>query len=207
MERNIILPRLVGIRKNGSLLDVAASVTVSDMAVVFYLIDKNTKEDWLITRDKPGKWGTTAENMFFSSLMDAEKYDPAIVEVPGSSLKSSRIRNDLAGVFYRCSNKSGRYGAAGMFQNAVLRNFAREHGSFYILPASTDEVMFITEKAAKDHHLGREDLMKMIWQGNKDIVRGRRKGKEVLSNSLYHFSLSDCDIKNVGMYIPDGKES
>ena len=90
---------------------------------------------------------------------------------------------DIPGMpqMYICSNVRGVNGATAMFYEELIYDFAAEHNdcSFYILPSSVHEVIFIPDSECYDS----KELQDMVKQINKEVV----SNDEILSDSVYKY--------------------
>lgn len=80
---------------------------------------------------------------------------------------------------YVLSNKETYYGAIYMAVPEVLQAFAREHGSFMILPSSLHEFILVPESQFSDF----KELKDMI----QDINTHMLEEKDMLSGHAYYF--------------------
>lgn len=199
-DREIILsrvyPELVNRERNQDLLRTAACTAIGDMAVIWYYHDPDTSEKFLVTEDKLKRWNTTEHNLFFRSLDNADRGSVVYVNTDYIPI---RLFADMTGkgtemTAYRC--EGGITGAAAMLQNGVLVRFADKHGDIYIIPYDTDKVYLIPETETEKSDVSADTLKKSLYE------LARRADKEVLSDSLYSFSLKDCRIRDLGRYIP-----
>ena len=90
-----------------------------------------------------------------------------------------------APIMYIATNPDKNCGAAAMLNEEVLKNFASDHGSFYIIPSSIHEVIFLALNGCNQDS---DEISAMIQGINCEIVNP----DEVLGDHAYYYD-ADTD--------------
>lgn len=99
---------------------------------------------------------------------------------------TSSMKNPRQGEMYILTNKEKLYGAAGILDKKLIREFAGKR-SFFILPSSIHELIFVPE----DDGFSKEELDKMVSETNESIV----PQEERLSDHSYYYDARADEIK------------
>lgn len=91
--------------------------------------------------------------------------------------------NNSAPQMFVITNEAGIFGAAGILNKDLLENFGKMYGSFFILPSSIHELIFIPD----DNMIDKKELEKMVREVNITQVNY----DEYLSDYVYYYD-TDC---------------
>lgn len=139
-----------------------------------------------LTYDLKDAMNINSDNELFSiALENMQRMIPAEIMTFADIAPQYVGSNPLS--LYVVSNRYNMYGAAGIFQNGVAVKFAKEHGNFYAMFSSVNEVLLLTEKDAAEQYVTPEAMRSTIIDGN--IVLSPEK---TVTNDLYYFDLKDC---------------
>ena len=184
IQNNIFL-KLINFEKNRELLADCPYIKYEDLAITFRILVKSddsgiasacmsNREFLKLNIDIDSLYNIAKENtrkLFPPVLqrLDQMMYDefPDICGVPSGM--------DL----YVLTNNQGINGAVYMSFEDIICDFAKKHGSFYILPSSIHEVILYP----KEQDEAREELSEMVMGINRYVVADT----EYLSDSVYFY--------------------
>jgi len=191
--------RLVNQERNKEFLKGIPHIKFHDLAIIFYVeVFKNTETTGTltVTNELMEAWKKDAFAIIKDAVKNTEKLLEGVVVHMADLLEELRNKlfPDGEAVYYDispremfplyvASNKTRANGAAVMLYTNFLEDFADEIGnSFYILPSSIHELIFVP-----DHpHVDIEYFKEMV----KEINILEVAPQEVLSDSVYYF---DCE--------------
>lgn len=201
--RNRICCKLINAERNAGLLADAPHVLVEDLAVVFYI---------LATRDEFGTgtitvrnnilemWNITVEQLYQLALENTQRLFRGRVssmlnvmteiladklDMENSNEFFDMMADDMAIPMFVATNTSKLNGATVLLYDNLMKKFAEKiGGSFYILPSSVHETLFIPCSDEMDI----EYLRDMVSTVNATEV----SEEEFLSNNVYRYN-ADTD--------------
>lgn len=201
--RNRICCKLINAERNAGLLADAPHVLVEDLAVVFYI---------LATRDEFGTgtitvrnnilemWNITVEQLYQLALQNTQRLFRGRVssmlnvmteiladklDMENSNEFFDMMADDMAIPMFVATNTSKLNGATVLLYDNLMKKFAEKiGGSFYILPSSVHETLFIPCSGEMDI----EYLRDMVRTVNATEV----SEEEYLSNNVYRYD-ADTD--------------
>ncbi|HBA51090.1 MAG TPA: hypothetical protein DCZ91_25475 [Lachnospiraceae bacterium] len=194
--------RLVGKKGNETLLEGIPHTDYLDLAICFfyaYYSDRVGEGSILIHNSHMEMWHTCTEELFRLARVNTPVLFPwkygTLWEIVREDIQAGQEEDGEEAALQASvpdvipmrilTNSKRNYGAACILYPGVLEEVAqRMGGSFYILPSSVHEVIFMPH----DRMRPEEALKEMIY----DINRSQVEPEEVLSDSLYYY---DAEMK------------
>ena len=196
---NNICCKLVNAEKNKQFLSNAPHKLIHDLAIVFYIIverndDYNTVIE--VTNDIFSNWNITLEQLndlafkntmriHKESIITASELMKEFIQanmLDEKDLLDFILDNTVCPMFV-VTNDYKVNGAITMFYDNLMKRFAKKiGGSFYILPSSVHETLFIP--FSKDIDI--EYLYDMVRDVNKTAI----SEEEYLSDSVYYYDVN-----------------
>lgn len=200
-----IIFRIINESANRTLLSDLPHISLSDLDLsLIFCLSLNKNDDQLLTalihNSHQKLWNLSTEDLYQYAKLNTPDLFPArissLMEVMKEiARKSSDIEikeEDWAGLFdpsplsppmYVLTNPYGVHGAACMFYEDILKDFAeRMEGDLIILPSSIHEVLLIP----CSNHISYEELAETVFTINQEEV----PQEDRLSNHIYHYSRS-----------------
>lgn len=198
--KEIICCRLINLERNQERLRNMPHRQFLDLAIIYYIpamagTDSGSSSITcsITATDKALKmWKVDEEDLYRCAVENTQKLFPVSImtmeELLLRTIESSDLAEmpveeiiipDLPAYVMRCGNEEN-CGAAAMLDADTLMEFAKEHGDFYILPASIFEVILApTEFFSTDnmHFCG------MVREVNHMVL----SPSEVLSDNAYYY--------------------
>ena len=197
--RDRIFFRLIGAKKNETMLKECPHRIIEDLAVTYYVSTTSMGiEGSVAIRDNLMViWNASEEDLFEAALDNTPRLYPAEV-IPMSDILKRKTGQDfedydfLSHAFLVGSNEKNVNGASVILYPGLLREVSKHFGGgFYIIPSSVHETLFVKELAYKDDP---ETLVNMIHCVNESCVLP----EDVLSDSLYCYdAAAENNIKKV----------
>lgn len=194
--KNKVCYRLINQERNMAFLESVPHIKFHDLAIIFYLeVFKNTETTGTltVTNDLMNAWKKDAFAIIKDAVKNTEKLLEGVVVHMADLLEE--LRNKLfpdgeALYFdispremfplYVATNEKKMNGAAVLLYEHFLEEFADEIGSsFYILPSSIHELIFLPDSPYMDVEYFKEMV--------KEINILEVAPQEVLSDSVYYF--------------------
>ena len=151
--------------------------TMADLALVVRV--KVSEDSFIMVKSEMmGIWGISEEELFRDAIAAAVEQNPVSV-VPLAEMLGLEMDDSI----HVGLTKSGRFGAASVFYPGFLDEVSRKlGGSYYLLPSSIHEVLFVNESIGQD--MGIDGLNNMIRSINEDQV----DEEDRLSNHCYYYN-------------------
>lgn len=191
IQNNIFL-KLINFEKNQEILADCPYIKYEDLAITFRILLKSddsgiasacmrNKEFDKLNMDIDSLYNIAKENTrrLFPPVL--QRLDKMIFD-KYSDMCESPQGMDL----YVLTNNQGINGAIYMSYEDIISDFAKEHGSFYILPSSIHEVILFP----REQDESREELSEMVMEINRYVVADT----EYLSDSVYFY---DSDMGQI----------
>ena len=181
--------KLINFERNRERLKHMPYVSFLDLAVVFYIsveADGNTKGSVAVDSKLIESWGIADSKVLFGI---AKKNSEMKLKGSVVSMMSliGHINGDMADMedeecpMYIATNSEKLDGAGVILYEGLLKGFYEKIGkSFYILPSSTHEVIFVPEAVGTDVNC----LKAMVAQVNRTEVGE----EEILSDNVYGYN-------------------
>lgn len=195
--KNNLYFKLVNAEKNKEMLANAPHKVFLDLAIVYYVkVFQNKDENGVIQVHNQllQYWNIDNDTLFDIALHNTQQEYRGRVSSMFSMISELMDEAFEAEFFdlaadkdipmYVATNRQKYLGAGVVIYNGLLRSFAKQIGeSFYILPSSTHEVLFVPISAG----LNEEYLKEMVQSVNETEV----SEQEFLSNNIYYYSLNE----------------
>ena len=189
-----VYPILLSTKDNEQILKHLVSTTFLDLSIC-YIIRNNLEEECgsntKITTSMLEYYGINKEQLHNQALKNLGKdgYEflnmmKFIKSLPLPMLGKEELPGDVD--MYVLTNGCQLYGAAGILNKQLLKNFAQDQ-DFFILPSSVHECIFVpvSDKSV------REEFDSMVSQINADVV----DVEERLSNHCYYYDAKENEIR------------
>lgn len=186
--------RLIGIEKNQKFLDdVPYKYVGGGLALIAEVVGDEIIDGYVSAVVNSGlldDFGVSKETLLETALKSSEEHDPAVMKELSATLFGGQAENlldqdekipegSMKGM-YILTNKEGFFGAKCLFYPGVMEKAASLlGGSYYILPSSIHEVLFVPE----DPELDKDRLITMVSEANSTIV----DEKDILATAVYRY--------------------
>lgn len=184
IQNNIFL-KLINFEKNKDVLAKCPYIKYKDLAITFRILVKS--DDSGIASACMTNRELHMLNMDIDSLYNVAKentrrlFPPVLQKLDEMMFgKYSDGGGRSQGMdLYVLTNNQGINGAVYMSYEDIICDFAKEHGSFYILPSSIHEVILLPREQDEE----REELSEMVMEINRYVVTDT----EYLSDNVYFY--------------------
>ena len=201
-----IVPRLVSLKMNQSLLESRPHKVIEDLAVTYHVVLYGFKEGTgtvAVSNEILDKWGIDIEELHntavnnlktfqkstFQSMFDVlfESMGKGYLEENNGDMELAKeefanmIPDD--GTMFVLSNESKVHGASALLdKNMMAHIYEKFDGKFFIIPSSTHEVLIVSNR---NETLSKECLASMI----QDVNRSTVDIEDQLSDHAYVYDL------------------
>ena len=195
--KNRIKMRLVNRKRNAEYLKQLPHLIFGDLAIIFVVeLDKGTNDfaASIKIRNEHMKdlWNVTVNDLYEAAKTNK---DETVVKsmlsviaemrgVPEELLFNFEQPADAPEMFV-ASTEDKNNGAVVLLNEVDLKEFATEHGSFYIIPSSIHELIFLTLNGCRQDS---DEISDMIQSINDEVVNP----EEVLGDHAYYYD-ADTD--------------
>lgn len=186
--KKLLLPQLIPVSGNEQMLRDIPHRIVEDLAIIYRLVRKNGGDIMMLLVNN-----AMLENYDVSEeKLNAEAFASAMVHYPVRITELGEMIEELADVkglksadgnTFVVTNESMIYGASCLFYPGFLKETSKDLGSFFILPSSIHEVLFMKDTGNEKW----EDLEKIVYEVNHNEV----KPSERLTDTVYHYDAED----------------
>ena len=187
--RESIYPILLTTKDNGELLEKLVSVPMLDLSVAYIIrmkLEDDISGNIKITRQIFDMFRISPEELHRQAIENLEKDGYVFCEIEALMLKMLNIEipeteqedDEEHKKTYVLTNESRIYGAAGILNERLLRQFAGDQ-DYFILPASIHETIFIPATDMSD----KEIFDNMVAETNSTVV----DVEERLSDHCYFY--------------------
>ncbi len=191
IQNNIFL-KLINFDKNREMLADCPYIKYEDLAITFRILVKS--DDSGIASACISNREFHKLNMDIDSLYNIAKENTRKLFPPILQRLDQMMHDEFPDMFglpsgmdlYVLTNNQGINGAVYMSYEDIICDFAKEHGSFYILPSSIHEVILFP----REQDEAREELSEMVMEINRYVVADT----EYLSDSVYYY---DSDMGQI----------
>lgn len=185
--------KLINAEKNKDFLNNVPHKLIKDLAIIFYIVvDENDDGNYVIVIKNNifNNWNITLEHLYelaFNNTMRLYKEDiftmsELIQDITGDD---SIIKEEDCPMFI-VTNNCKINGAIVMLYDGLMKRFSEKIGkSFYIIPSSIHETMFIPY----DENIDTNIIRNMVYDVNRTAV----SKAEYLSDNIYYY---DADTNN-----------
>lgn len=191
IQNNIFL-KLINFEKNQEILADCPYIKYEDLAITFRILLKSDDSGIASAcmRNKEfDKLNMDIDSLYNIAKENTRKLFPPVLKRLDKMIfdKYSDICEPPQGMdLYVLTNNQGINGAVYMSYEDIISDFAKEHGSFYILPSSIHEVILFP----REQDEAREELSEMVMEINRYVVADT----EYLSDSVYFY---DSDMGQI----------
>lgn len=197
--KEIICCRLINLERNQERLRNMPHRQFLDLAIIYYIPMMRTDfgsniitGSITITDGLLRMWEVDEEDLYRCAVENTQKLFPVSImtmeELLLRTIESSDLAEmpveeiiipDLPAYVMRCGNEEN-CGAAAMLDADALMEFAKEHGDFYILPASIFEVILAPTEFFSADTMYFRDMV-------KEVNHTTLSPDEVLSDNAYYY--------------------
>ena len=191
-----ILFKLINRDRNQWLLQKVPNRACLDMAVIYYCCISTEDSEfatWNITNDIMTVWDVTESMLFDTAMKNSLLLLPPIVKSLPEILREMMPELDeeidempLKSDMYIATNTRKIFGAAVIMYPGILEYFARESGSFYVLPSSIHEVIFVPDNET----VHSKELRQIVHEANETEVLP----EDFLSDEIYFFDAEQKEL-------------
>lgn len=191
IQNNIFL-KLINFEKNQEILADCPYIKYEDLAITFRILLKSDDSGIASAcmRNKEfDKLNMDIDSLYNIAKENTRRLFPPVLQRLDKMIfdKYSDICEPPQGMdLYVLTNNQGINGAIYMSYEDIISDFAKEHGSFYILPSSIHEVILFP----REQDESREELSEMVMEINRYVVTDT----EYLSDSVYFY---DSDMGQI----------
>lgn len=189
-----LLCRVVNYKQNRELLSKCPHRSFLDLALVYYCVEIDCDGDfgsWLVTDKIFSHWNVTEEVLYKKAMENLPNLMPPelisiwelLEKLTGEPYIPDNCDEDK---MYVLTNDKKIFGATSILFEEIIKKFAKEHGSFYILPSSIHEVILVPAESDENA----EVLKKMVKEVNETNV----PPMDYLSDEVYFFDDTEQKI-------------
>lgn len=183
--KNYIFLKLINFEKNQEILADCPYIKYEDLAITFRILVKSDDSGIASAcmRNKEfHKLNMDIDSLYNIARENTRKLFPPVLQRLDKMMldKYSDVCGPPHGMdLYVLTNNQGINGAVYMSYEDIISDFAKEHGSFYILPSSIHEVILFP----RERDEAREELSEMVMEINRYVVTDT----EYLSDRVYFY--------------------
>ena len=201
-QKDKITYKLVNTKEYSDQLNSIPHVDFFDLSIIFYcILDINNDScmSFTITNNIMELWGINKDTLYEIAQRNLPELLPlevnSIIQVITSETQDFNstdeiIKNLPNEQMYVVTNKYRKNGFVNIFCPDLLKTFSNRFGSFYILPSSTDESLFVPIST----NVELIDLKRIVRDANESVV----EPDLFLSNSVYYY---DNEKKKIDAYL------
>lgn len=183
--------KLINLEANTKFLEEVPHMVFGDLAIIFQIVVESLpagRGTITVRTEHAAAWGVDTD-----ALYEAAKGNREDISIRPMYEVLSEMMGDVPmdlippmeePVMYVMSNTEKINGAIALENLDVLKAFAEEHGSFYILPSSIHECLLVPAEGDE------EELTAMVQEVNATQVAD----DEVLSNHAYYFNAATMQL-------------
>lgn len=201
--RKRIIYKLINFQKNSTLLNKVPHRKYLDFAIVYLCIvneNDGSCATWLITNDFLKIWNVDEDELFETASGNTCCEMPVLIKSMPEIIKElmadnykeeiqdyDEFYNEERPRMYVATNIQKLFGACVILYPDVLIDFASQYGSFYILPSSIHEVIFVPD----DGEICPDELRNMVQEVNHTQV----EVYEFLSDEVYYYDAKAKELR------------
>ena len=188
-----IYPILLSTEENKELLERLVSMPMLDLSVAYVIRGELSRKDTVsvkITKSLLESYGISAEQLHMQAMENMGKDGYEFLEMETmikEILHVEEVQNFGKPELYVLTNSARSYGAAGILNSEMLREFAGDR-NFIILPSSVHETLFVPVNGEPDQAFFDE----MVMEVNRNEVSVEEK---LVDHSYYY----DAQIGEIRM--------
>ena len=204
--KNKIYARLVRRDLNVELLHKAPHRDVMDLAVVYYVLHSSEQYGMATTvvlSDFLSHWRVTEEELHENAMNNTFSNLGVVVSSITDMLEDmlrekgayeaigqlEEIRRQETDRMFVVSNTVKNYGAVNLLYSDFLKTFATKYGSFYVIPSSIHELIFVP--SAEQSEEESRELQQMV----SEVNRSELLPEEILSDHVYFYNSKTDELK------------
>ena len=190
-----VYPILLSTEENRELLQKLVSTPLLDLSVV-YMIREDKEKCVKISKAMMDSYGIDKIKLHRQAVENMKKdgykfqdMEELIMEIyHGEDFGEDILPFDenRRGKMYVLTNRENLYGAAGILDKTMIREFAGNR-NFFILPSSLHEIIFVPD----DDGLKGKEFDEMVAEINETVVRKEDK----LSDHSYYYDAQEDEIR------------
>ncbi len=189
--KGMIVPRLVSLKMNQSLLESRPHKVIEDLAVTYHVVLNGFSEgsgSVAVSNDILDKWGISIDELHKTAVDNLKSFQKSTLQSMFDVLFESMGKGYLEdnngdlelakeefanmipddGTMFVLSNESKMFGASALLdKNMMAHIYEKFDGRFFIIPSSTHEVLIISNK---NETISKECLASMIHDVNRSTV-------------------------------------
>ena len=187
-----IYPILLSTEDNKELLERLVSTPMLDLSVAYVIRGELSGKDTVsvkITKSLLESYGISAEQLHIQAMENMGKDGYEFLEMETmikEILQVEEVQNLGKPELYVLTNSARSYGAAGILNNEMLREFA-EGRDFIILPSSVHETLFVPVNGEPDQAFFDEMVM--------EVNRNEVSVEEKLADHSYYYDAQIGEIR------------
>lgn len=188
-----LLCKLINAERNKELLERCPNRRFLDFALVYYCAEIKGEDfgTWIVTDAICKNWRVCEEDLYKTAMCNLSRLMPPdlmkITEAVKTLMENEEDLEEFGDVkMYVLTNSRKIFGATSLLCGNILREFAEEHGNFYILPSSIHEVIFIACNDVDNP----AQLKPMV----EDVNTYHIAKEEYLSDEVYFYTIDDQEI-------------
>lgn len=192
-----IYPILLSTRENEEILKDLISTPMLDLSVFYVIRMKISEEEGVhvkISRQLLARYGKTSRELHEQAMKNLEKDGYEFQDMDAfiknmfqmEELKTGHEETDVPVKMYILTNSVKLYGAAGILNKKLIREFAGKK-NFFILPSSIHETIFVPESELSDKNA----FDKMVAEVNEVQV----SVEERLADHSYYYDAAADEIR------------
>ena len=190
-----IYPVLLSTEENSELLEKLVSTPMLDLSVVYIIRRETSEKDILsikITRELMMSYEITPEQLHRQAMKNMKKDGYEFLDMESLIMEMTDMEGiigkqvDTKSEMYILTNSAKSYGAAGMLNKELLKEFAGGR-DFIILPSSVHEILFVPVNGETDQSVFDE----MVREVNRNEV----SVEEQLADHSYYYDAQIGEIR------------
>lgn len=188
----LISMRIINKERNDEFLGDKPHYVLGDLAVVFTVLLELPgagRGSIMINKDHLAVWDKTIEDLLraarnntFSSHTVMGMMEVLMGYIP----EDADLPDMPEDIMFVATNEEKMHGATVLLNNELLSSFAKKHGSFFIIPSSVHELIFVPDK--------NDDVASSIDDMINEVNASCVSVEDVLSNHAYYFDVEESAL-------------
>lgn len=192
--KNQICCKLINMEANKELLADVPHITIEDLAVIFYILVSNNEANLqtiTIKNNISNYWNISINDLYELALNNTQRlFKKDIMHISNviPNFQNDININDMP--MFIVTNDKQINGAIVLFYDNLMKHFAETiNDSFYILPSSVHETIFVP----CSEPIEIEYIRNMVY----DINRTGISREEYLSDNIYYYDINTGSFKTI----------
>lgn len=192
-NKDNVFIKLINAKRNEELLKSCPHIIFCDLAVTFRILFQSNEDgisSALLSNEEFNKWNMSVEELFETSKSNMKNFFPPVLMRLDELLRNRFPEYKDVPEYtplYVLTNNCTINGASYMVYEDLLRDFASEHGSFYVIPSSIHELILLPGE--DDYNVN--DLIETVREVNEFAV----SKLEYLSDNVYFYDANTNSLK------------